>query len=74
MLLKKLTGQTPDISMITRFKFWVPVHFSRLDMEGGKNFPSNPDEESGHFVGFSEDVRHMMTYKVLTDDTKKIIH
>ena len=32
------------------------------------------NEESGRFVGFSEDIGHSMTYKVLTDDTKQAIY
>jgi hypothetical protein len=27
-----------------------------------------------HFVGISESVRHAMTFKILTDDTLKVIH
>ena len=55
---EKAHGQTPDISMIPRFEFWEPVHYSRKETVGGKNFPSESDKEKGRFVGFSEDVGH----------------
>jgi hypothetical protein len=37
-------------------------------------FPSETTERKGHFVGISEHVGKAMTYKILTDDTNKIIH
>ena len=71
---EKVYGETPDISMIPRFQFWEPVYFSRNDMGDGKNFPSKSDEAKGRFVGFSEDVGHKMTYKILTDDTYTVLY
>ena len=41
--------------------------------ENSGSFPSVLNEFSGRFVGFSEHVGHIMTYKVLTDDTRKVI-
>jgi hypothetical protein len=38
------------------------------------SFPSETTERKGHFVGISEHVGNAMTYKILTDDTNKIIH
>ena len=71
---EKLSGQTPDISMIYRFHFWERVYFANRDSRRGKNFPSQSDEKSGRFLGFSEDVGHQMTYLVLDDETKRVIH
>jgi hypothetical protein len=68
-----LTGSTPDISMITRFKFWDDVYVKR-DESQGKCFPSESNEIKAKFVGFSESVGHSMTYKVLTVDTNKILY
>ena len=70
---EKLHGVPPDISMIYRFKFWDPVYVSRVEDITGKCFPSQTDEISGRFVGFSEDVGHPMTFKILTDDTQQVI-
>ena len=71
---EKLHGSTPDISMIYRFKFYDRVYYKRDESRGGANFPSQSNESVGRFVGFSEDVGHPMTYKVLTEDTLKVIH
>ena len=34
----------------------------------------SPCEASGHFVGFADNVGNALTFKILTDDTNKIIH
>jgi hypothetical protein len=69
-----LKGSTPDISMIYRFRFYDSIYYKRDESEGGKEFPSSSDELKGRFVGFSENVGHQMTYKILTDDNLKVIH
>jgi hypothetical protein len=38
------------------------------------DFPSDSHEKCGHFVGISESVGHAMTFKILTDNTLKVIH
>ena len=67
-------GETPDISMIPRFRFWEPVYYQRDSKKTGKEFPSSSNEEKGRFVGFSEDVGHKLTFKILTDDTQQVIY
>ena len=69
-----LHGVTPDISMIYRFQFYDKVYYKRDESRGGRHFPSESDEMLGRFVGFSEHVGHQMTYKILTDDTLRVIH
>ena len=71
---EKLFGQTPDISMIFRFKFWDLVYYQTKDSLEGRNFPSHSNERPARFVGFSESVGHKMTYILLTTDTRKIIY
>jgi hypothetical protein len=68
--LEKLNGQTPDISALITYHFWEPVYYMIEDA----SFPSEPTERTGHFVGISEHVGNAMTYKILTNDTNKIIH
>ena len=68
--LEALTGETPDISLITSFHFWERVYFPRY--EGP--YPSESTEISGRFVGFSQHVGHAGTFLVLTDDTQKVLH
>jgi len=68
--LEKLAGVTPDISALLCFHFYEPVYYKRMDA----GFPSESTERLGYWVGVSANVGHAMTYKVLTADTKKIIH
>ena len=68
--IEKLTGSTPDISSLLCFRFWEPVYYKLDDSD----FPSESTEKRGRFVGISEGVGHALTFKVLTDDTKKIIY
>jgi len=69
--MEALTGQTPDISPLLSFHFWELVYY--LD-PSDESFPSATKEKLGHFVGIAESVSDAMTYKVLTDDTKKVIY
>eukprot|EP00934_Nitzschia_sp_Nitz4_P005148 Nitzschia sp. Nitz4//scaffold568_size2940//1121//2491//NITZ4_009283-RA/size2940-processed-gene-0.4-mRNA-1//-1//CDS//3329554641//5138//frame0 len=59
--IEKLTGSTPDISAITRFRFWEPVYFSTHD----PYFPSDSTEMLGHFLRFAHNVGHSLTFHVL---------
>jgi hypothetical protein len=74
MAFECLKSSTPDISMIYRFRFYDQIYYKHDESEGGKEFPSSSDELPGRFVGFSENVGHQMTYKILTTDTLKVIH
>ena len=38
------------------------------------DFPSGTRELRGHFVGIAENVGHALTFKILTDDTSKVIY
>jgi hypothetical protein len=58
-----------DYFLCNQTYFWEPVYY-KLDSD----FPSDSCEKRGHFVGISESVRHAMTFKILTDDTLKVIH
>ena len=65
-----LTGSTGDISAILDYHFYQEVYYKLDDSD----FPSSTKEGHGYWVGFSENVGHAFTYKVLTSDTQKIIH
>ena len=69
---KMLTGSTPDISMIYRFKFWEHVYFNNDNSKNGLHFPLEPNKQREQFIEFFKFVEHIMTYKVLKDDTKKL--
>jgi hypothetical protein len=68
--LQRLTGNTVDISIILRFPFWHKVYAQAID----PTYPTDTKEQLCYMVGFSENVGHAMTYKLLTCDTHKIIH
>ena len=67
--LQKLKGSTNDISPLLRFYFYEPVYYKVDDSD----FPSESRERRGYFVGIAENVGHQMTFKILTDDTNKVI-
>ena len=68
--IQVLTGSTNDISPLLHFRWYEPVYY----MVDDSNFPSDSRERRGYWVGVAEHVGHAMTYKILTDDTKKIIY
>ena len=74
--LEVLTGQTVDISIILCFMFWDVVYVSRLPDDHYKSSLGNDqsDEIRCRFVGFAWDVGHAFTFKVLTEDTRRVIH
>ncbi len=56
--------------MLLYFYVWQPVYFKHRESTG---FPSESKESHGHFVGFAEHVSHAMTFKVLEDDSQKVL-
>jgi hypothetical protein len=68
--IEVLTGTTPDISVLLRFFWWEELYY-KID---NANFPSDSVKKKGRFVGIAEHCGHAMTYKILTSDTKCIIH
>ena len=68
--LNAATGSTCDISPLLRFSFYQPVYYKQDD----STFPSESAQAYGRFVGIAENVGHDMTFKVLTNDTNKILH
>ena len=50
------------------FRWYEPIYYY------GPEFPSGSRERRGRFLGIAEPVGHHMTFKILTDDTQKVIH
>ena len=73
--LKVLTGQTLDISILLCFMFWDVVYCARYEdaQYKGQVGSQKSDEIRGRFVGFAWDVGHVLTFKILTDDTHRVI-
>ena len=68
--LEVLEGITPDISAIYQMPYRTKVYFQRYEA----SYPSESEEDVGYFVGFSANVGHKLTFKVLTIDTRKILY
>ena len=68
--IERLTGQTPDSSIVMIFEFFDEIYY----WCDSASFPSVTTELKGRFVGFSKHVSNAMTYKILMEDTRKIIH
>ena len=65
-----LLGTTPDFGALLLFYFWEKVYYKTTE----PSFPSDSTEKFGRFVGIAEHVGHALTFKVLTEDTNKVIY
>jgi hypothetical protein len=74
--LEVLTGETTDISIALCFLFWDVVYVKRYKNKHyqGQVGSEESSEIWGPFIGLSKNVGHALTFKILTDDTQKIIH
>ena len=61
-----------DISPLLVFSFWQPVYVLKNEKE--PTFPSKSTKVCGRFVRISEHIGHAMTFQILLDDTKNIVH
>jgi len=68
--MQTLTGSTPDISAFLQFYWFERVYFA-IDNAA---FPSSTNEQSGRSIGFAHHVGHSLTFCILTDDTRQVIH
>src|SRR5687768_12834278 len=68
--LSLLTGVTQDISALLHYDWYQPVYYR----EEETHFPSKAVEKYGRIVGVAENVGHALTFKVLSEDTQKILH
>jgi hypothetical protein len=69
-LLRQAYGTDNNISPMLYFLFYELVYY----LVDETTFPSKSKELCGQWVGVSENVGHFMTYKILMDDTRRIIH
>jgi hypothetical protein len=68
--LRQACSTNHDISPLLYFLFYKLVYY----LVDETTFPSESKELRGRWVGVSKNVGHFMTYKILTDDTRQIIH
>ena len=71
--VQALEGTTPDISFLLHFSFYEPVYYRIDSSEPDLNFPSSSNEKKGHWVGFADNQGDSLTWRILTEDTQKII-
>ena len=63
------TGETPDISNLIQFHWYERVYY----YDPLASFPESK-EKLGRFVGIAENVGNTLTYKILTENTEKVIY
>jgi len=68
--LRAATGQTNDISPLLWYAFCKAVYYK----DETAPFPSGSKEQRGYWVGVSEHIGSTMMFKILMDDTLKVIH
>jgi hypothetical protein len=61
-------NQQPDISPFLQYHWWQKVYYA-VD----NTFPSQSPEKSGRWVGVAEKQGDILTYLILTDDTKQVL-
>ena len=73
MPCSSLQGTTPDVSFMLHFSFYEPVYYRIYSSEPDLNFPSSSNEKKGYWVGFADNQADSLTWRILTEDTQKII-
>ena len=71
--VQALEGTTPDISSMLHFSFYEPVYYRIDSSEPDLNFPSSSNEKKGYWVGFADNQGDRLTWRILNEDTQKII-
>ena len=73
VVLNHLASPTPDVSFMLHFSFYEPVYYRIDSSEPDLNFPSSSNEKKGYWVGFADNQGESFTWRILTEDTQKII-
>ena len=71
--VQALQGTTPDISFMLHSSFYEPVYYRTDSSEPDFHFPSPSNEKKGYWVGFADNPGDRLTWRILTEDTQKII-
>ena len=71
--VQALQGTTPDVSFLLHFSFYEPVYYRIDSSEPDLNFPSSSNEKKGYWVGFADNQGNSFTWRILTEDTQKIM-
>ena len=68
--IEKAHGYKPDISALLNYRWYQKVIYLEHDE---RSFPSKSRELSGRWMGVNPDVGDVLTYYIMTDDTRQII-
>ena len=71
--VQALQGTTPDISFMFHSSFYEPFHYRIDSSEPEFHFPSPSNENKGYWVDFANNPGDRLTWRILTEDTQKII-
>ena len=71
--VQALEGTTPDVSFMLHFSFYEPIYYRIDSSEPDLHFPSSSNEKKGYWVGFADNQGDRLTWRILTEDTQKII-
>ena len=72
-LVQALQGTTPDISFMLDTSFYEPVYYRIEFSEPDFHLPSSSNETKGYWVDFADNPVDRLTWRILTEDTQKII-
>ena len=71
--VQALEGTTPDVSFMLHLSFYEPVYYRIDSSEPDLNFPSSSNVKKGYWVCFADNQGDSFTWRILTEDTQKII-
>ena len=71
--VQALQGTTPDVSFMLHFSFYEPAYYRIDSSEPDLDFPSSSNEKKGYWVGFADNQGDSLTWRILTEDTHKIM-
>ena len=72
-LVQALQGTTSDISLMLPTSFYEPVYYRIEFSKPDFHLPSSSNEKKGYWVGFADNSGDRLTWRILTEDTHKII-
>ena len=71
--VQALHGTTPYVNFMLHFSFYEPVYYRIDSSQPDLTFPSSSNEKKGYWVGFADNQGDSFTWRILTEDTQKII-
>ena len=67
--MQKVTGFVQDTSKCLHYHWWQPVYY----LDHNAAYPSQSREKLGRWCGWADDHGDILTYWILTEDTKQLM-